>query len=141
MIARPGWEKVRAALEAERDRVLDMAERVILRTMRRALSGEGDERLGSRNARWFLEQKGKNRGYGNRVEVSGGDAPLRVEVEDKTIAQLPLAMRLAILAEMERQSSDRPKKLIASTEVSTDNDDDDVESGSSRSTSEGDEPK
>lgn len=137
MIARPGWEKVRAALEAERDRVLDMAERVILRTMRRALIGKGDERLGSRNARWFLEQKGKSRGYGNRVEVSGGDTPLRVEVEDKTLAQLPLAMRLAILAEMERQTNDRPKKLIASTEIPTDNNDDGLDDDSSERTKDG----
>lgn len=51
---------VRAAYDAECERVLDMAEGVIMKSIEQ---GE------TQDAKWYLTKKGKGRGYGDKVDV------------------------------------------------------------------------
>ena len=61
------YPTVKAAYDNESEKVLDMAESVLLKNI------EGGD---SADAKWYLSRKGKRRGYGDSVEVSGpgGDA-------------------------------------------------------------------
>lgn len=59
------WAETTAAFEAERERILDLAETTLYRAIQ-----EGDVQA----AKWVLSRLGKSRGYGDHVEVSGRQA-------------------------------------------------------------------
>jgi transposase-like protein len=73
------WETVRAwidkyptvkrAYDAECEAMLDLAESAVLRNIKLAAQGEGD----TQDAKWYLTKKGKRRGYGDSMEVTGKD--------------------------------------------------------------------
>ena len=63
------WEGTRKAFQAERERVLDVAETTIIRAIK-----NGD--VGA--AKWYLSRLGRGRGYGDAVDLTSGGAPLRI---------------------------------------------------------------
>lgn len=68
---------VRAAYDAECEAMLDLAESAVLRNIKLAAQGEGD----TADAKWYLTKRGKRRGYGDAVEVSGPEGgPVQTEV-------------------------------------------------------------
>lgn len=62
------WEETRRAFQAERERVLDLAETTIIRAIR-----EGD----TGTAKWLLSRLGRHRGYGDAVDLSAS-LPLQI---------------------------------------------------------------
>ena len=56
------WAQTRQAFDNEQEKILDMAESVLFRNIK-----GGD----SRDAKWVLSKKGKSRGYGESLEVTG----------------------------------------------------------------------
>lgn len=100
---RPGWEDVRKAWREEKDRVLDLAEDAIAQAIE-----SGDPKIATKNARWFLEKRGKERGYGDKVTIEGGENPIRHEVgvvvlDEERLAELSLEERKKILAELDEE--------------------------------------
>ncbi len=94
---RPDWEDMRDAFDAEQESVLDLAERQVVR----AIKNKYDRKEANAMARWYLERKGKERGYGKEstITVEGGDNPLRVlagvvNIDD---LNLPLHIRRKLL--------------------------------------------
>jgi len=70
------YPTVRAAYDAECEAMLDLAESAVLRNIKLAAQGEGD----TADAKWYLTKKGKRRGYGEAMEVTGeGGGPVQVE--------------------------------------------------------------
>ncbi len=64
------WPETIQAMEDEQNRVLDMAESAILSSI------STDKDLAA--AKWYLSKKGKERGYGDSVAVTGADGgPIR----------------------------------------------------------------
>jgi hypothetical protein len=64
---------VKAAYDAECESMLDLAESTVLKNIK-----DGD----TSDAKWYLTKKGKRRGYGDEVAVTGQDGgPLRVIIE------------------------------------------------------------
>ncbi|ADW21635.1 helix-turn-helix Fis-type [Thermus scotoductus SA-01] len=59
------WPETQEAFQAERERILDLAEATLFRAVQ-----EGDVQA----AKWVLSRLGKSRGYGDHVEVSGHQA-------------------------------------------------------------------
>lgn len=59
------WAETKAAFEAERERILDLAETTLYRVIK-----EGDVQA----AKWLLSRLARHRGYGDHVEVSGKQA-------------------------------------------------------------------
>ena len=58
---------VKRAYDAECEAMLDLAESAVLRNIKLAAQGEGD----TADAKWYLTKRGKRRGYGDAVEVTG----------------------------------------------------------------------
>ena len=58
---------VKRAYDAECEAMLDLAESAVLRNTKLAAQGEGD----TADAKWYLTKRGKRRGYGDAVEVTG----------------------------------------------------------------------
>ena len=58
------YPTVRAAYDAECEAMLDLAESTVLKNIK-----DGD----TQDAKWYLTKKGKRRGYGDAVEVTGAD--------------------------------------------------------------------
>lgn len=85
---------VKAAWEAERESMLDLAESVVFQNVRlaqRAQQPTKDPATGedvyplpvdTSDAKWMLSKRGKHRGYGDKVEVEqGGEVTIRVVYE------------------------------------------------------------
>lgn len=71
------YPTVRAAYDAECEAMLDLAESTVLKNIK-----DGD----TQDAKWYLTKKGKRRGYGDAVEVTGeggGPVTFRVVYERK----------------------------------------------------------
>ena len=97
-----GWEDVRLAWIAECEAVGDLAEE----TIRDAMTQRLDIGTASLNARWYLNHRHRNRGYGSpdsKVIIEGGDNPLQVvqTVVDVDTLNLSLEVRKAMLAAIE----------------------------------------
>ncbi len=58
------YPTVRAAYDAECEVMLDLAESTVLKNIK-----DGD----TQDAKWYLTKKGKRRGYGDSMEVTGKD--------------------------------------------------------------------
>lgn len=70
------YPTVKAAYDAECEAMLDLAESAVLRNIKLAAQGEGD----TADAKWYLTKRGKRRGYGEAMEISGKDGgPVQVE--------------------------------------------------------------
>ncbi|GIV50648.1 MAG: hypothetical protein KatS3mg038_3386 [Candidatus Kapaibacterium sp.] len=67
------WDATRAAFEAERERVLDLAETTIVRAIR-----DGD--VGA--AKWYLSRMGRHRGWGDDVAINTGNIRVVVKWAD-----------------------------------------------------------
>ena len=63
------WAETRAAFQAERERVLDLAETAVIRALK-----EGD--VGT--AKWVLSRLGRHRGWGDAVDVTSGGEKLHI---------------------------------------------------------------
>ena len=62
------YPTVRAAYDAECEAMLDLAESTVLKNIK-----DGD----TQDAKWYLTKKGKRRGYGDSMEVTGeGGGPV-----------------------------------------------------------------
>lgn len=112
-LARQGveWDKARELLEAERERVGDMAEEAILDTMGQRL----DLNVASSTARWYLDRKGKARGFGKTSEVTlqGGKSPIRIEHETLIPIEkldLPLETKKEVLEAMRKYHEESTQK-------------------------------
>jgi hypothetical protein len=75
---------VKAAFEVERESVLDLSESVLMQNIRLAQRAQLPQRddagnemyplpVDTSDAKWMLSKRGKHRGYGERVEVTGAD--------------------------------------------------------------------
>jgi len=68
---------VKRAYDAECEAMLDLAESAVLRNIKLAAQGEGD----TADAKWYLTKKGKRRGYGDTMELTGeGGGPVQTEI-------------------------------------------------------------
>lgn len=100
-LKRPSWADVLEAYNEECERVKDLAEETIIH----AMTQKTDLPEASKNARWYLTRKAKERGYADesKVTVQGGDRPLRVQsaIVSLEMLVLPLAVRKQILKAIE----------------------------------------
>ena len=69
-----GTEETQQAYKDEVERMVDAAETVIYTSI--------TEEKNTQDAKWFLSKKGKHRGYGDQVEVSGNIGISFGEFED-----------------------------------------------------------
>jgi len=77
------WETTKAAFEAEREKVLDVAESVVNRNIQLAyrMQNETQQPVDSGDAKWVLSRLGKSRGYADKQEIDlGGDSELTIRV-------------------------------------------------------------
>lgn len=103
---RKGWEEVRAAWQYEKERLGDIAEQTVEDVMKQRLD------IGSASiaARWYLEKKHKDRGYGNErtVTLEGGKKPIQIEQTVVPVDKLNLSLeeRKRLLAAIEAAEID-----------------------------------
>lgn len=95
---RPDWEPIRIALQVERDRVGDLAEDCVQFVIKQ----RGDLKAAANMAKWYLERKHTNRGFGKKSEITleGGQNPLKVN-HLISVEGLPLAVRKLLLMSIE----------------------------------------
>ena len=65
------WDETKALYEIENERVLDLAETTVLNSIK---GGEVQD------AKWLLSRKGKQRGYGEQVDVTTGGEKLTIRL-------------------------------------------------------------
>jgi len=65
------WETTKRAFEAEREKVLDVAESVVNRNIQLAyrMQNETQQPVDSGDAKWVLSRLGKSRGYADKQEL------------------------------------------------------------------------
>lgn len=63
------WAEVREAFMAEREKVLDIAETTLIKSIQ-----NGD----TQDAKWMLSKRGKARGYGDALDVTSGGGKIVV---------------------------------------------------------------
>ena len=107
------WDDVRLALKIERERIGDIAEETVAETMVQRL----DLSVASTTARWYLDRKHRDRGYGKeeKITLEGGKNPLRIE--NQTLVpigelELPLETKKEILKAMEKWER-KKRELLA----------------------------
>lgn len=61
------WEDVKELYDVENERLLDLAEETIVKSIKK-----GD----TQDAKWLLSRKGKVRGYGDNVDITSGNEKL-----------------------------------------------------------------
>jgi len=68
------WETTKRAFEAEREKVLDVAESVVNRNIQLAyrMQNETQQPVDSGDAKWVLSRLGKSRGYADKQELELG---------------------------------------------------------------------
>jgi len=97
ILKRPGWQDVQQAYADEIEKVKDLAERTVIRSM-----DSEDEHLAFKSSTWYLERQARERGYASAKDVTiHGGSPIKVGVSLETL-DLPLSVRLAVLDAMER---------------------------------------
>jgi hypothetical protein len=80
------YATVKAAYDAEVDSTLDVAESVLLDNIRlaRRFQSENKTVVDTSDSKWYLTKKGKHRGYGDALQVSGpDDGPIVIEINGK----------------------------------------------------------
>lgn len=80
------YPTIKAAFDAERESLLDIAESVLANNIKLALKQqqEGGGLADSTDAKWALSRLGKHRGFSDKqeVELSGSDITIKVEYAD-----------------------------------------------------------
>lgn len=110
-IHQEGWEDVREIWEAERDAIGDIAERTVQEMIQQRL----DFGVASTNARWMLDRRFKERGYGEKtkLEIEGGENPLKFQFEHVVKFEdldLPLAVRKRVLRAMKKKREEESEE-------------------------------
>ena len=95
------WEECRNLLKAEREKVGDIAEMTVCESMLQKV----DIGVASTTARWYLDRKHADRGYGKKDQLTleGGSNPISINHTLIPIAalNLPLEIKRDILKAME----------------------------------------
>ena len=95
------WEECRNLLKAEKEKVGDIAEITVCESMQQKV----DIGVASTTARWYLDRKHVDRGYGKKEQVTleGGQNPISINHTLIPIAalNLPLETKREILKAME----------------------------------------
>lgn len=95
------WEECRNLFKAEREKVGDIAEITVCESMQQRV----DIGVASTTARWYLDRKHADRGYGKKDQLTleGGQNPINVNHTIIPIAalNLPLETKREILKAME----------------------------------------
>ena len=68
------WDDTKALYDDENERLLDMAEETVINSIKK-----GD----TQDAKWLLARKGKQRGYGDNVDVTSGGRTIEVSIKAK----------------------------------------------------------
>jgi hypothetical protein len=81
------WETTKRAFEAEREKILDVAESVVNRNIQLAYRQQNDTQqpVDSGDAKWVLSRLGKARGYADKQEIDlqgENDITIRVVYTD-----------------------------------------------------------
>jgi hypothetical protein len=99
---RPGWEWALELVMQERDKIVDLAEQTV-----QELAAQREE-LGTafQASKLILQTKGKDRGWGKEITVSGG-TPFQVEHTSLDVTTLPLPVRIALLEAMGKPQETR----------------------------------
>lgn len=107
LLARPDWEDMRQAVNAEIELVADLAEENVVRALRQDFGPDHAVNM----TKWVLTRKRyKARQMGEidaKVQVEGGDKPIGVEQTNINIdaLQLPVDVRRLILKKIEEQAT------------------------------------
>lgn len=116
-LAREGdaWDKCRYLYKLEQERVGDIAEITVCESMQQRL----DIGVASTTARWYLDRKHVDRGYGKKEQVTleGGQNPISINHTLIPIAalNLPLETKREILKAMEVWERTKAKEDESST--------------------------
>lgn len=97
------WDMVRKCLIQEEMKIGDLAEETVIDVMEQRL----DMSVASTTARWFLDRKHSDRGYGKKSQVTleGGHNPIKLaaqQVLPLDELDLPLKVKKQILDAMEK---------------------------------------
>ena len=110
------WEECRNLLKAEREKVGDVAEITVCEAMQQKV----DIGVASTTARWYLDRKHADRGYGKKDQLTleGGQNPINVNHTIIPIAalNLPLETKREILKAMEAWERTKAKEDETGTE-------------------------
>ena len=110
------WEECRNLLKAEREKVGDIAEITVCESMQQRV----DIGVASTTARWYLDRKHADRGYGKKDQLTleGGQNPINVNHTIIPIAalNLPLETKREILKAMEAWERTKAKEDESGTE-------------------------
>ena len=110
-LKREGWDDIREIYQDECEKVGDLAEERIVDIIKDKNVLVAAE--STKNARWYLSKKHKNRGYGEEstVTVQGGDKPITVNHNLINISELdlPLETKKEILAAIEKKEAKEKK--------------------------------
>lgn len=85
---------VRQAFDDENELMLDVAESVVYTNVQYAAKTQREEQVpvDAADAKWLLARKGRKRGYGENVELTGADGgPLTLTIVERIIDASPHA--------------------------------------------------
>lgn len=97
-------DEVLAAIAAEKERFVDVAESTVLRSMRQT----DDKKTALSAGKFVLTTRGQHRGWAKTIKVEGGSSPIEVRhsgVVDVASLDLPLEVRRLILERFEAASA------------------------------------
>ena len=99
ILERSGWEDVAEAYQEECDRVTDLAETVVIKAMQQ----ETDPLLAVTTAKWFLQRRGKDRGFGEETKVKHEGHIDHAHLVAVSTLGLPLDVMRKVLEAVERR--------------------------------------
>ena len=117
-MAREGdaWDECRYLYKLEQEKVGDLAERTIFEVMR----SMKDVPVAAQTARWYLDRKHVDRGYGKKEQVTleGGQNPITMQHTLIPVGELNLSLQCKreILKAMEAWERTKAKEDESSTE-------------------------
>ena len=99
----PDWADVKEVYQEELEKVGDLAEKTIIRTMK---ARRLDPRTAADAAKWYLARRCRDRGFGDesKVTLEGGDKPIKVTTVP--LNTLPIELKRQILKAMEQKEQD-----------------------------------
>ena len=110
------WEECRNLLKAEREKVGDIAEITVCESMQQRV----DIGVASTTARWYLDRKHADRGYGKKDQLTleGGSNPITMQHTLIPIGELNLSLQCKreILKAMEAWERTKAKEDESGTE-------------------------
>jgi hypothetical protein len=115
-LLKKGWEDIVAAYEEECEDRGDRAENAV----DDAIDQRKDMKTSARTARWYLEQKHSDRGYGNKVEHSFKKGVHPLHVEEKRInidsLDLPIDVKKQVLYAIEKKEAEDDARRLTRDE-------------------------